>query len=198
MEQQELGMSRKDRDRLQVLHEVRRGRLTQKEAGEQLGVTDRWVRKLAARMRKEGDGGILHRLRGRASNRKIPEKTRQKAVKLVPAKYRGLGPTLASEYLGKREGITVRQETLRPWRIEAGVWKRKKRRVEKVPPGRPRRSCRGELVQGDTSEHDWLEGRGQKLYRIARIDPAGRDQQPAAGAVCETRLDGREPAGARE
>ena len=28
----------------------------------------------------------------------------------------------------------------------------------------PRRSCRGELVQWDTSEHDWLEGRGPKLY----------------------------------
>jgi hypothetical protein len=30
----------------------------------------------------------------------------------------------------------------------------------------------GELVQWDTSEHDWLEGRGEKLYRIAMIDDA--------------------------
>ena len=37
---------------------------------------------------------------------------------------------------------------------------------------RPRRSCRGELVQWDTSEHDWLEGRGEKLYLIAMIDDA--------------------------
>jgi hypothetical protein len=37
---------------------------------------------------------------------------------------------------------------------------------------RPRRSCRGELVQWDTSEHDWLEGRGPKLYLIAMIDDA--------------------------
>jgi hypothetical protein len=28
----------------------------------------------------------------------------------------------------------------------------------------------GELVQWDTSEHDWLEGRGEKLYLIAMID----------------------------
>jgi len=165
-------MSGKDRERLKVLHEVRRGHLTQQEAGEQLGVTERWVRELVARMRKEGDGGILHRLRGRASNRKIPEKTRRKAVQWVQAKYRDFGPTLASEYLAKRDGITVSKETLRQWLIEAGVWKRKKRRVEEVHEWRPRRSCRGELVQWDTSEHDWLEGRGEKLYLIALIDDA--------------------------
>jgi len=37
---------------------------------------------------------------------------------------------------------------------------------------RPRRSRYGELVQWDTSEHDWLEGRGEKLYLIAMIDDA--------------------------
>ena len=37
---------------------------------------------------------------------------------------------------------------------------------------RPRRSRFGELVQWDTSEHDWLEGRGEKLYLIAMIDDA--------------------------
>ena len=165
-------MSARDRDRWKVLHEVGKGQITQKEGGEQLGVTERWVQKLVARMRKEGDGGILHRLRGRASNRKIPEKTRQKAVKLVRAKYADFGPTLAREYLAKRDGIAVSKETLRQWLIEAGVWKRKKRRVEEVHEWRPRRSCRGELVQWDTSEHDWLEGRGEKLYLIAMIDDA--------------------------
>jgi hypothetical protein len=135
-------------------------------------VTERWVRKLLARMRKEGDGGILHRLRGRSSNRKIEEKTRRKAVKLVESKYGDFGPTLASEYLGKREGILVSKETLRQWLMGAGVWKGKKRRVEKVHEWRPRRSCRGELVQWDTSEHDWLEGRGETRYLIVMIDDA--------------------------
>ena len=165
-------MSGKDRDRLKVLHEVGKGHLTQREGGEQLGVTERWVRKLLVRMRKQGDGGILHRLRGRASNRKIPEKTRQKAVQLVKTKYGDFGPTLAGEYLAKRDGIAVSKETLRQWLIEAGIWKRKKRRVDEVHQWRERRSCRGELVQWDTSEHDWLEGRGEKLYLIAMIDDA--------------------------
>jgi len=58
-------MSARDRDRLKVLHEAEKGHLTQKQAGVQLKVSERWVRKLMARLRKEGDGGILHRLPGR-------------------------------------------------------------------------------------------------------------------------------------
>ena len=72
MIQEELiAMSQKERDRLQVLHEAKQRQITQKEAGEQIGVSERWVRKLLARMRKQGDRAVVHRLRGRRSNRKI-------------------------------------------------------------------------------------------------------------------------------
>ena len=39
-------MNQADRDRLKVLHEVAKGHLAQKEAGEQLKPSERWVRKL--------------------------------------------------------------------------------------------------------------------------------------------------------
>jgi hypothetical protein len=74
-------MSQRERDRLKVLHGVEKGQLSQKQGAAQLGLTDRWVRKLVARLRKEGDRGILHQLRGRASKRRIPEAVREKAVK---------------------------------------------------------------------------------------------------------------------
>ena len=167
-----LVLSTKDRDRLKVLHEVKRGHLTQRAAAQQLQVTDRWVRKLLIRVGQEGDRGIVHRLRGRASNRRLPEGLRRKALKLVQAKYSDFGPTLASEYLAKDHGVEVSQETLRRWLIGAGLRRVKRRKVEGVHVWRPRRSCRGELVQWDTSEHDWLEGRGPKLYLVAMIDDA--------------------------
>ena len=63
-------------------------------------------------------------------------------------------------------------EALRWLLMAAGRWPAKKQKVEKVHPWRQRRSCRGELVQWDTSEHDWLDGRGPKLYLIAMIDDA--------------------------
>ena len=167
-----LVLSVKDRDRLKVLHEVQQGHLTQRQAGEQLGLTDRWVRKLLGRVKKEGDRGVVHRLRGRASKRRLPESVRRQALKVVEAKYGDFGPTLASEYLAKAHAVKVSKETLRQWLVAAGLRRVKRRKVEEVHVWRPRRSCRGELVQWDTSEHDWLEGRGPTLYLVAMIDDA--------------------------
>ena len=47
-------LSTKDRDRLKILHEVKRKHLTQRAAAQQLGISDRWVRKLLVRIKKEG------------------------------------------------------------------------------------------------------------------------------------------------
>lgn len=165
-------LGEKDRDRLKVLNAVQQGHVTQKEAGEQLRVSDRWIRTLLSRVEEEGDGGVVHQLRGRPSNRRIAARIERQAVKLVKAHYADFGPTLAAEYLARRDQIEVGKETLRQWLIEAGVWKARRRQVEKVHVWRPRRGCWGELVQWDTSEHDWLEGRGEKLYLVAMIDDA--------------------------
>ena len=165
-------MNQKERDRLKVLHEVERGHLTQKHAWAQLKLSERWVRKLVARLRKEGDVGILHRLRGRASKRKLSKAVRAKVVRLVKREYPDFGPTLAAEYLGEKHGVVVSKESVRQILMEAGVWKRKRRRVEEVHVWRARRPCCGEMVQWDSSEHDWLEGRGPKLSLLAMLDDA--------------------------
>jgi transposase len=170
--QEMLAMSTKDRDRLKVLHEVKQGHLTQRAAAGQLGVTDRWVRKLLVRVKQEGDGGIVHRLRGRESNRRLPKSLRAQVLKLVKTKYGDFGPTLACEYLAQEDGVEVSKETLRQWLIAAGLRRGKRRRVEEVHVWQPRRSCAGELVQWDTSVHDWLEGRGPRLHLVAMIDDA--------------------------
>jgi transposase len=171
-EQEMLVLSTKDRDRLKVLHEVKGEHLTQRAAAQQLGISDRWVRALLGRVKQEGDRGVVHRLRGRVSNRRLPEKVRRKALELVQARYGDFGPTLACEYLAKQHEVEVSKETLRKWLIGAGLRRVKRRKVEEAHVWRPRRSCRGELVQWDTSEHDWLEGRGPKLYLVAMIDDA--------------------------
>ncbi|HET9180410.1 MAG TPA: hypothetical protein VFQ24_18790 [Terriglobia bacterium] len=63
-------MSQQDRDRLVVFEGIERGHWSQREGAAQLGLSTRWVRKLLGR-RQEGDGGIVHRLRGRVSNRRF-------------------------------------------------------------------------------------------------------------------------------
>jgi DNA-binding Lrp family transcriptional regulator len=64
-------MSAKDRDRLKVLHEVSRRHITQLQAARELGVSSRWVPALVQRIKDQGDVGVIHRLRGRPSNRKL-------------------------------------------------------------------------------------------------------------------------------
>jgi transposase-like protein len=116
---------------------------------------------------------VVHGLRGKASSRRVAKRLRERAVKLYRSQYGDLGPTLAAEYWAEKHGIAVSKETLRKWLLEEGVWKARRRRVKPVHAWRPRRSCRGELVQWDTSIHDWLEGRSREpLKLIAMIDDA--------------------------
>ncbi len=97
----------------------------------------------------------------------------EEAIQILSADlYKGFGPTLAAEYLADKHDIEVSKETARQWMIRARLWRAKEQKVKAVHVWRPRRNRFGELVQWDTSEHDWLEGRGEKLYLIAMIDDA--------------------------
>ena len=166
-------MSQQERDRLDWLKRARDGKMTQREAAERMGVSERWVRKLLRRMTQQGDGVVVHGLRGRTSNRKIPAGTRKRALEVLRRpEWQDFGPTFASEQLAKRFGVRVSDETLRGWMIEAGLWKPGSRKLRDIHCWRPRRSGFGELVQWDTSDHDWLEGRGAVRYLVRLIDDA--------------------------
>ena len=170
-------MTAKERDRLKVLHEVKKRHISQKQAAVELGLSVRWVRQLLVRLRAYGDSGLRHGLRGRPSNRKTPAAVKRRAVELYREKkqaklWHDYGPTLAAEELAEQHGIAISRETLRRWLIEAKLWRRRRVRVEPAHVWRARRARYGELVQWDTSEHDWLEGRGEKLYLIGMIDDA--------------------------
>ena len=166
-------MTQAERDRLVALKKAKKKLITQKQAAEEIGVTERQVRRLLRKLRRKGDRAVIHELRGRASNRKLPTEMEQRAITVLSDPvYRGFGPTLAAEYLHNLHEITVSKETLRRWMAEAGLWKAGRRRVVEVHQWRSRRSRFGELVQWDTSTHDWLEGRGERIYLISMIDDA--------------------------
>jgi transposase len=166
-------MTQRDRDRLVVLKKAQKKLITQKQAAAELEVSERQVRRMLRQLKGRGDKAVIHALRGRPSNRRLSEQARQKILQILSQDdYRDFGPTAASEELASAHKIGIGREALRQLLIQAGRWRAKKQKVEKVHQWRQRRSCRGELVQWDTSEHDWLEGRGEKLYLIAMIDDA--------------------------
>jgi hypothetical protein len=169
-----IAMNQEERDWLEWLKRTKDGVITQRYAAEQMGVSDRWVRQLLVQMKKRGDGVVVHGLRGQRSNRRIAAAVRQKAVKILQQpEWHDFGPTFASEQLAKRHQIEVSKETMRAWMMAAGLWQSRPRQIEQVHPWRARRSCLGELLQWDTSDHDWLEGRGERVrYLVRLIDDA--------------------------
>ena len=166
-------MTQAERDRLVALKKANKKLITQSQAAEEIGVTERHVRRLLRKLRRKGDRAVVHELRGRPSNRKFSAELEQRVVAILSDPvYRGFGPTLAGEYLHTVHGVTVSKETLRRWMVQASLWKAGQRRIVEVHEWRPRRSRCGELVQWDTSTHDWLEGRGEEIYLISMIDDA--------------------------
>src|ERR1700746_3479661 len=160
-----IAMSQEERDWLEWLKRAEDGVITQREAAEKMGVSDRWVRTLLKRKSTQGDAVVVHGLRGRPSNRKLAAATQRQALAILKLPdWHDFGPTFAAEQLAKRHQIQVGKETLRGWMIEAGLWKNQSRQPEGVHAWRERRSGFGELVQWDTSEHDWLEGSGPVRY----------------------------------
>jgi transposase len=166
-----LWMSSKEAKRLSVIDQISRGQIRQRKGAHLLGLSTRQVRRLVRRVGAEGSRGVIHRSRGRPSNRKTPPETRARVLKLCTSTYGGFGPTLASEKLEERDGIKVKPETLRLWFIEEEVaYKRRKKRPHRQ--WRERKEHCGELVQMDGSHHDWLEGRGPQLVLMGYIDDA--------------------------
>ena len=163
--------SSKELRRLHVIRKVLDGAVKQVEAGEVLGLSSRQIRRIVRRVKREGERGVVHRSRGRSSNRAYTDQVKDRAIRLYREKYGGFGPTLAVEKLLERDGLQLSDETLRGWLIQSGDWKkRRKRRGHRQ--WRERKGHMGEMVQMDGSHHDWLEDRGPGCVLMGYVDDA--------------------------
>src|SRR5271165_2631541 len=166
-----LNMSKRERERLVVMAGIQRGELTLVQARELMGLGYRQTKRVWRRYRDHGDAGLVHRLRGRPSARRKPEKVRAQVLALYQdERYADFGPTLLAEHL-ERRGIEVDHETVRRWLLGAGKWTLRRRR-QKHRQWRERKACFGEMVQLDGSHHDWFEGRGQRCVLMVMVDDA--------------------------
>lgn len=164
-------LSQEELRRLHVIQRVNEKRIKQREAARILGLSTRQVRRVIKRVRKEGDRGIVHKSRGKPSNRRMPAEIRNRVIELYRSEYADFGPTLAAEKLLERNNLEMSDETLRLWLIESGDWTVKQRKRQHRQ-WRERKHHRGEMVQIDGSHHDWFEGRGPKCVLMGYIDDA--------------------------
>ena len=164
-------MSGKERRRLEVFGRAKRGEITLVRAAAWLKLSERQTRRMYKRFVDEKDAGLVHRLRGRKSNRRLDDAMREKVIARHQERYADFGPTHACEKLLEDDGLKVSPDTLTRLLKGAGLWKRL-RRGRKHRSRRERRSCFGEMVQMDGSPHDWFEGRGPKCVLMDLVDDA--------------------------
>lgn len=167
-------MSLRERDRIAVLRAVEDGLLRPVEGAGRLGLSCRQFRRLRRRAEQEGDAAAIHRLRGRPSNHRADEAL--KSIALARARepvFHDFGPTLLAEHLSQDPRIChLCPATLRKWLIAEGLWVVSPRKL-RHRSRRDRKAAFGELVQMDTSIHNWLEGRPEREpVLIAMIDDA--------------------------
>jgi len=171
MEGGPLAMSQKERVRLVMMSRVEEKVMTIKEAAEVVGVSYRQGRRIYKRYVSEGDKGLIHRNRGRPSNRSKSSEFKEIVLALYREQYWDFGPTLAAEMLEERDGYQVDHETLRRWLLAAGLWKRQRKRARHRQQ-RERKAHFGELVQMDGSHHRWFEDRGNEECLMDMVDDA--------------------------
>jgi hypothetical protein len=165
-----LVMSDKELQRKGAFEMVRQGVWSLAEAARHLEQSYRQCHRSYKRYVTEGDTGLVHKSRGRQSNRAKDSQLRQAVLQRYEQTYDGFGPTLAAEKLAE-DGYEIDHETLRRWLIKDGQWKKHRQRR----PYRKRRERRehfGELVQMDGSHHHWFGPDHPETCLINMIDDA--------------------------
>ena len=170
--EEELNMSQRQINKHHVIRNVLEGKASQEQAAQILGLGQRQIRRLCARVRVEGARGVIHKLRGRPSNHQLdPDILEQALSALHDPLWEGFGPTFARDTLEDHCGLELGGQTVRRWMARTGLWtvraKGARHRLR-----RERRPCVGMLVQLDGSDHDWFEGRGPRCVLLIYIDDA--------------------------
>jgi transposase len=147
------------------------GGLSQAEAAEILGMSERNFRRWYGRWLEEGEAGLVDRRLGRASPRRVPERAKAELCRLYRERYADHTVKHFHEQLVKRHnyrlGYTVTKLALHA----AGLVKPAERRSAHRKK-RPRRPLPGMLLFQDASTFAWLPGSDRPLDLVVTLDDA--------------------------
>lgn len=165
-------LSAKELQRVAVISSCVKGGLACARAAELLQISSRQVKRLKVRFRQGGEAAMAHASRGRANPRRLPERLRQRILRLARTTYTGFNDHHFCEKLNEQEGLVLSRETLRRLLRQAGIGSPRKRRAPAHRQRRLRSAREGEIVLLDGSPHDWLEGRSPQLTALGFQDDA--------------------------
>lgn len=166
-------MSGDEVKKIRVIRDILDKFITQKKGAQKLKLSTRQVRRLQERYILEGTRGVVHGLCNRPSNNRISLEVEEKIKSLWSEVYRPAEFTYAhfTEKLNEVEGIKVSKEKVRTLLRSTQLVDSKQSKPRKHRQERPRKERFGELLQQDTSPHNWL-GVGEKEHLVAIIDDA--------------------------
>lgn len=165
-------MSSKEIKKHDIIKKIITKELNGNQASQLLNLSTRQIRRLKAKVRRQGIKGLVHGNRGKPSNRQVPIKEKQKIITLLHQHYYDFGPLLASEKLEECHQIKRDRSTISSIMVAEGLWRPHVKKKELHRSWRERKACKGELIQYDGSYDHWFENRGEKCCLLASIDDA--------------------------
>jgi len=149
-------MSRKEVPRAGLLKAALAGKISNAQGALALHLSVRQFQRLKTRFRVDGARGLLHRLRGRPSPRRLPAALRARAAALLQSAYVGLNDCHATEKLREVDGVSISRSTVRRLRRALGLPAKRRRRGRTVRTRRTPAAQQGALVQLDACLFPWL------------------------------------------
>jgi transposase len=146
-------------------------RLSQAEAAEILGMSERTFRRWRDRYEGEGGAGLLDRRLGKASARRAPVDQVHRVLTLYRERYRGFTARHFHDKLRQHHGFALGYTWTKLRLQDAGLVAKAPRRSAHRKK-RPRRPLRGMMLHQDGSRHRWLPGLDRQLDLIVTMDDA--------------------------
>ena len=165
-------MSRKEAPRAGLVKAALAGQITTPQGAEALRLSVRQFHRLKGRYRSDGPRGLLHRLRGHPSPRRLPAAVRERVAELLQTTYHAFNDCHATEKLREVEGLLLSRASVRRLRRALGLPAKHRRRPRQYRARRTPEARMGALVQLDGSPFEWLEGRGPEMTLLGAIDDA--------------------------
>ena len=154
-----------------LLERHERGELSQIEAAEMLGVSERTFRRWRDRLREEGPAGLQDRRIGKPSSRRAAVAEILRMLGLYEECYDGFTVKHFHEQLVKRHNYKLGYTVTRLSLQSAGLVKPAPRRSAHRKK-RPRRPMVGMLLHQDASRFAWLPGDARQYDLVVTLDDA--------------------------
>jgi len=151
----EVTLKMKDAKKLGIIQETLAGRMTVTTAAQVLKCSERQIYRLRAKVKIQGEIGIVHGLSGHTPFNAISTSLREKILDLYNSKYEKYNFTHFTEVLNEEEAIQISREAVRKILRNEGeggkIRKTRKHRKRSL-----RKAREGEMLFLDGSPHHWF------------------------------------------